>query len=191
MKLRHPCKCVNCGGIFEPDPRCVGRQKTCDKPTCKAALRAARNRRWVAKNPDYHRGPEQVARVTDWKQAKAGNHPKAKPPLQDALTAQAADYTGGSQTSASTATAELIAKVQDALPRQPVDLTGPLGVEATDSGTAANTLQDALSVQDIVLIGLIAHMSDSTAKEVVLKIRQGLLQLGLNTLGEEYADADK
>jgi hypothetical protein len=123
-----------------------------------------------------------VARVTAWKQAKAGNHSKAKSPLQDAVTAQPADYRGGSSTSPSTPTAELIAKVQDALPRQPVDLTGPLGVEAANSGTATNTLQDALSVQDIVLIGLIAHMSDSTVQDAVLKIRKSLLQLGLNIL---------
>jgi hypothetical protein len=191
MKLRHPCKCVTCGEIFEPDPRCVGRQKTCHKPTCKAALRAARNRRWVAKNSDYHRGPEQVARVTAWKQAKAGHHWKAKPSLQDALTAQHADYTGGSSRPPSTQTAELIAKVQDALPLQPADFIGPHGKAAANSGTATNTLQDALSVQDIVLIGLIAHMSDSTVQDAVLNIRQGLLQLGLNVLGGKYADAAK
>ena len=68
LRLRHPCKCLVCGDIFDPHPRKVVRQKICLKPSCKAALKAARDRRWLDdKNPDYHHGPIHVACVKAWK----------------------------------------------------------------------------------------------------------------------------
>jgi hypothetical protein len=192
MKLRHPCKCVKCGDMFEPDPRNAGRQKACRKPACKAALKVVRDRKWLAKNPDYHRGPIHVARVKAWKQAHPGHSSRstAKATVQDALATQPADYSRASATSQS-ASGDVTAKVQDALSAQPVDLDRPFSVHAASSDAPTAEVQDALSAQDFVLIGLIAHLSDSKVQDAVLQTRQHLLQLGLDVLSGKHVGASK
>jgi len=188
MKLRHACRCVKCGDIFEPDPRNVGRQKICRKPSCKAALKAVRDRKWLAKNPDYHQGPIHVARVKAWKRAHPGHSSRsnAKVTVQDALTTQPADHSRISATSRS-ASGNVTAKVQDALTAQSIDLRG--AAAGSDAPTAK--VQDALSAQDVVLLGLIAHLSDSTVQDAVLQTRQHLLQLGLDVLSGKYVGSPK
>ena len=177
-RLRHPFKCSVCGDIFEPHPRNVGRQKICLKPSCKAALKAARDRRWLNKNPDYHRGPIHVARVKAWKQERShSSSHKAKPQVQDALVAQPIDNPRAVANLTSVPGAET-AKVQDALVSQLIDYHG--GSDSLAARTAE--VQDALTAQDVVLIGIIALLSESTGQGDVLKTREHLLQLGLNFL---------
>jgi hypothetical protein len=48
---------------FAPDRRNARRQRHCGAAACRAASKRASQARWLAKNPDYHRGPEAVARV--------------------------------------------------------------------------------------------------------------------------------
>lgn len=50
-------------------------------------------------------------------------------------------------------------------------------------------LQDALRLQGPVLIGLIAHLSDSTLQEDIAQISQRLLQLGQDILSGNVSDA--
>jgi hypothetical protein len=42
-------KCLCCGEIFTVDVRNRGRQKYCSKRACRAAGKAARQRRWLGK----------------------------------------------------------------------------------------------------------------------------------------------
>jgi len=87
-------KCYNCKDLFIPDPRNAKRQKYCHKPECREASKAASQKRWLAKpeNQDYFRGPENVKRVQQWREANPG-YWRTKPKnqqdaLQDLLIAQ-------------------------------------------------------------------------------------------------------
>src|ERR1700724_4711301 len=62
-------KCLCCGEIFTVDVRNRGRQKYCPKRPCRAAGKAARQRRWLGKPEhwDYFSGPEHVERVRVWR----------------------------------------------------------------------------------------------------------------------------
>ena len=88
-------KCLCCGDIFTADVRNRGRQKYCPKRSCRAAGKAARQRRWQGKpeNQDYFSGPEHVERVRAWRAVHPGywrSHRRARSvALQDALTLQA------------------------------------------------------------------------------------------------------
>jgi hypothetical protein len=74
MASKRSNKCRICGDLFTADPRNRKRQKYCPRPACKAAGKAARQRRWLAheQNRDYFCGPEQVQRVREWRAAHPG-----------------------------------------------------------------------------------------------------------------------
>ncbi len=95
--MRNPCtkrKCKNCKTFFDPNPRSAGRQRYCSKPECRQSSKAASQRRWLQKpaNRHYFKGPTQVERVRQWRQAHPGTWRRqtAAPAnaLQDALTPQ-------------------------------------------------------------------------------------------------------
>lgn len=142
-------KCLCCGEIFTVDRRNRGRQKYCPKGGCRAAGKAARQRRWLDKpdNQDYFSGPEHVTRVRAWRAAHPGYwrlHRRGRGvALQDVLVPPVVD------------------KTED---------------------FAAGALQDALRMQGPVLIGLIAHLSDSALQDDIATTVRGLLQLGQDIL---------
>jgi hypothetical protein len=70
--------------------------------------------------------------------------------------------------------------LQDALRAQAVELF-------TESARLA--LQDALRLQGPVLIGLIAHLSDSTLQDDIAQTSRRLLQLGQDILAGKVSDA--
>lgn len=74
MANKSKTKCLSCGEIFTADVRNRGRQKYCAKPACRAAGKAARQRRWreQPQNRDYFRGPVHVERVRVWRTAHPG-----------------------------------------------------------------------------------------------------------------------
>jgi hypothetical protein len=149
-------KCLCCGEIFTADVRNRGRQRYCPKAACRAAGKAARQRRWLGKpeNQEYFCGPVHVERVRVWRAAHPGywraHRRGLGVALQDALTAQALDT--------------------------PADLT-------------RRALQDALSMQGPVLIGLIAHLSDSALQVDIASTARGLLQLGQDILAGQRSHA--
>jgi hypothetical protein len=154
-------KCLCCGEKFTVDVRNRGRQKYCAKKACRAAGKAARQRRWLGKpeNRDYFCGPVHVERVRAWR----ADHPgywrahRSDPgvALQDALVPQ---------------TVEAIDKMED---------------------PSALALQDALSAQGPVLIGLIAHLSASTLQDDIAGTARGLLQLGQDILARKVRDGGR
>ena len=156
MATRRESKCLCCGDKFTVDVRNRGRQKYCSKPSCRAAGKAARQRRWLAKpqNRNYFREADNAARVREWQR----NHPGYW-----RNTARYKRHT-----------------LQDALPAQ---------VHESHKETATLALQDALRLQGPVLIGLIAHLSDSTLQDDIAQTSQRLLQLGQDILSGKAGDA--
>ena len=135
MANKRQSKCRCCREIFDVDVRNRGRQKYCPKASCRAAGKAARQRRWLKKpeNQDYFRGPENVDRVRVWRAAHPGywrsHRRRERVALQDALVAQPVEPHKDLATFA----------LQDALQSQGPVLIG-LIAQLTDS-----TLQDALA----------------------------------------------
>lgn len=162
MANKSKTKCLFCREIFTADARNRGRQKYCAKPTCRAAAKAARQRRWQQKpqNHNYFRGPIHVQRVREWRRAHPGywrRHHRASTALQDALVAQ---------------------------PIEQIDLFDP-----SQASPASPALQDALRLQDPVLIGLIAHLTDCTLQDGIAATVRRLLQLGQDILSKRAHDA--
>jgi len=128
-------KCLCCGENFTVDVRNRGRQKYCPKAPCRAAGKAARQRRWQDKpeNQDYFCGPEHVERVRVWRAAHPGywrsHRRRGRIALQDALVVQVPEKIEDLSARA----------LQDALQCQGPVLIG-LIAQLTDS-----TLQDSIA----------------------------------------------
>ena len=144
-------KCLNCGDIFDPDCRNVGRQHYCSKPECRRASKAAAQAAWLAKpqNSDYFSGPTQVARVQAWRAAHPG-YGRARRKVSAAL--------------------------QDTLPAQVIDSID----ETPDRGEIPKVpaLQDALPPLDLMVTGLIAHVFGFALQDDIDMAMARLVQLG-------------
>ena len=116
---------------------------------------AASQRRWLDKpeNRDVFKGSIHVARVQAWRKAHPGYWRRSPPRGSDS----------------------------------PLPLQDPLITQAVDnqqeSGQFAEpALQDLLSAQAIVLLGLIAQFSDSTLQDDIARMGHHLLRLGHDVL---------
>jgi hypothetical protein len=155
MARRFRRKCRHCKKFFVPDPRNVQRQRYCREQPCRTASKAASQARWLSKpeNRDVFKGPIHVARVQAWRRAHPGYWRRSPP--------------GGSSEGA---------PLQDSLITQAVD-------NKEESGHfVAPALQDLLTAQPIVLIGLIAQFVDSTLQDDIARMGQRLLRLGHDVL---------
>ena len=87
MKRSAKCKCLHCRELFVADFRNRARQRHCGKPPCRKAAKALSQRLWLAKedNQNYFRGPENSARVREWRASHPGYWRKKKPGGCDAL----------------------------------------------------------------------------------------------------------
>ena len=166
--------CVNCGQAFVPDRRNARHQCYCGAAACKAASKRASQAKWLAKNPDYHRGAEAVARVKAWRQEHPGYSRRKRAPLAESA-------------------------IQETLLFEP-DISVPLPTEAAQpvkkSCNAseielAPPLQDFLNAQPTVLIGLIAHIWGSTLQDDIASALNRLLQLGQDIRGGSYEQSDE
>ncbi len=164
-------QCRHCGARFTPERRNGRHQKYCGSLPCKAASKKASQAKWQAKNPDYHRGPEAVARVQAWRQAHPG-YSRAKPivPVQAVLPFETA------------ADAPTLAEV----------LAPPKTSCNAPESSAGTPLQDLLSAQPIVLVGLIAHIWGSALQEDIASALTRLIQLGhdIRGGGHEHSETD-
>ena len=86
MKRSAKCKCLHCRELFVADFRNRGRQRHCGKPQCRKAAKALSQRLWLAKaeNQNYFRGPENSARVREWRASHPG-YWRRKKKLRDAM----------------------------------------------------------------------------------------------------------
>jgi hypothetical protein len=60
--------------MYYPDPRTADRQRYCSAAECKRASKRMRQQKWLSnpENRDYFKGPDQVARVQQWRKAHPG-----------------------------------------------------------------------------------------------------------------------
>ena len=165
MKVIRRRKCKNCKELFEPERRNAWHQEYCSKEGCRRASKAASQRRWLGKpcNRGYFRGPENVARVREW---RAG-HPeywRKKGALQEVITAQSPDNTIEMSTFVKPQSA---ISVQELLP-----------------------LQEVITNQPLILIGLIANLTGATLQDDIVTTSRNLLRLGRDVMrGNEHGKA--
>jgi len=154
MGLIIKIKCCHCNRLFEPDARNRNRQRFCAKPECRKASKALSQKKWQEKpeNRDYFKGPENVARVRQWRRQNPG-YWKRPPPGEVAL--------------------------QDPLNMQPAENDS----DNHDNDVLSNSaLQDLLSVQPAVIIGLIANFIGSALQDDIAITLQRMQQSGQDIL---------
>ena len=147
-------QCIHCHIYFIPDHRNGKRQKFCHLTECRQASKAASQKRWLAKNPDYFKGACHVQRVQEWRRAHIGRHKGTvkKRVLQDSYPPESSP------------------KQVDTIEVTPVE-KGSLSV-----------LQDSWIAQQAVLIGLIAQVTGLVLQDDIASVTCRLAQLGQDVL---------
>ena len=92
-RRRRKRKCLNCGEMYQPDPRTADRQRHCTKAECRRASKAWRQRRWYysEKGAEYRDPEYNKQRVREWRRTHPGywrKAPKVADTLQDDLSSQ-------------------------------------------------------------------------------------------------------
>lgn len=144
MRRKRRRRCVCCGELFREEPRSRGRQRFCSRAECRAASKAASQRRWLNKpeNQGYFSGASNLERVRAWRATcndKLKKSARTKRVLQDPSSAVVTDLTRESRRVA----------IQDICRAQPAILVG-LIAEVTGSRT-----QDAMlsAVRRLIQLG--------------------------------------
>jgi hypothetical protein len=154
-------------------------------PECRKASKAASQKRWLQneESQDYFRGPLNVQRVQEWRKSHPG-YWRRKPSENKEPALSAAEPAEPRKA----AFASLEGKpLQDLLIEKPMEypvVAQPLPYDA---------LQDLLSSQLAVLIGLIAHVSGTALQDDIVLAACHLQQLGnaiLNPSAQGKGDTD-
>lgn len=159
MKQRSSRKCLCCGDVFQLDRRNVRHQKYCSKAQCRKASKAARQQRWLAK-------PENLDYFRGAQNVARVREWRAAHP----------GYWRRAK-----------GKTTDAL--QDDSCTQALILQRETTSFVHTALQDVLSAQPAVLIGLIAHLTDSVLQDDIARSTRHLLQLGQDILSGGAGDA--
>jgi len=143
-------KCLNCHQFFQPHPRSKGRQRFCSHQDCQRASKRHSQQQWLSKpeNRDYFSGPENVRRVQLWRLQNPGYSRKQQK------------------------RADKPSSLQEDLIAQPFD------INKENDALKVQALQELLSSQPFVLIGLIAHLTGASLQEDILTTGRRLQQLG-------------
>ena len=145
-------KCPNCGLFFPPDPRNARRQRFCSKPECRKASKAVSQKRWLDK--EVNRDYFRGPASVLRVQQWRRDHPGYWRPK---------------------ATSEAI-PLQDPLAEKLLEQQ-PLKPPLPNSA-----LQDLLSSQDIIILGLIAHLTGFALQDDIVITTRRLQQLGTDIL---------
>jgi hypothetical protein len=161
MKRNRERKCLCCQELFSPDYRNATRQNYCPKPACRKASKAASQRCWSSKNPDYFKGSDNVQRVREWRSANPGYRRRntSSDVLQDHCSVIPLVKQG----------------VVELLPLE------------TQSKTAA--LQDLCLAQHPVFVGLISHLTGAVLQDDIASIARRLEQLGHDVIKSNHRRA--
>ena len=148
-------KCKHCKAFFDPDPRNVGRQRSCSQPSCRQASKADSQRRWLHKpdNRDHFRGPDNVTRVQQWRQANPGYWRRQAPQVSQ----------------------EREALQETCMPQD-------LETQRVEEGGEHEALQDSFFMQPAVLVGLIAQLTGFALQDDIALAARRLQQLGRDIL---------
>ena len=154
MKSARSRICLRCEEAFEADRRNARHQKYCAKPACRKASKAASQCWWMAKpeNRSYHSGPDAVTRVRDWQ--------KAHPEFRDRQKAKRADA------------------LQDHCHSQALESTQESAILPIPVEMTIPALQDFISTQPLVFVGLIAHFFNLTLQDDIASTARSLQKLG-------------
>ena len=160
QQRRRRRKCRYCKALFRPDPRNASRQKACSKECCRKARKRESQQAWLAK-PQNREYFRGPANVQRVQQWRR-EHPdyaRRQPP--------------------STPSSSL----QDTIKPQAVD-NQPL---KPSLGNLA--LQDALSAQVPLLLGLIAHLTGSTLQDDIVPTLRRMIDQGSAILGPQGSES--
>lgn len=149
-------KCKHCKQFFKPRNRNAHHQRYCNTADCRAASKRASQRKWSAKNPDYHWGAEQVQRVREWRRKHPGywRRKPGRPPrppadaLQDVLILQGFDR-------------ESVSTFRNCLHKE-----------------VSQPLQDLISAQHAVICGLAATITGDALQEVIVETLDACYERG-------------
>ena len=131
MKQQRKRKCLHCQELFRPDPRNFRHQRYCSKRACRRASKAASQRRWQGKMENR-------------------DYFRGEVNVQRVKAWRAAHPGYWKHTGTQTGSA-----LQDDSLAQPIE------VKKKSGKLAATALQDLLCAQPLVLIGLIAHLTNT------------------------------
>jgi hypothetical protein len=159
----HPsgsCKCLHCGELFRPDARNRGRQRYCRAPGCQKASKAASQRAWLSK-----RGNEDYFRGA-YNAARVRAWQAAHPGYWKKRRRKGAGT------------------LQEASPAQSADTQKVAGADGE------GVLQDLLTLQAPVVVGLIAHLTGSVLQEDIAAIARHLHSRGRAVMGIDVRRSD-
>jgi hypothetical protein len=137
--------------LFKADPR-VKSHHYCGKEHCRKASAVASQKGWLhtPTGRQYHAGPEQVDRVRSWREAHPKYWRRERVALQDLITPQ---------------------------PVAPQDVTAVLNsstpldnASCASEGGLNRPLQDLITTQDPLVVGLIAHLTGALQDEIGIQI---------------------
>ncbi len=150
-------KCINCKTFFKPDPRAKGNQEYCSKPACRKESKRVSQHKWLNKseNKNHFCGPENVLRVQEWRARNPGYWKREK--------------------SDKSISADSSLPLQETIV---VQVSEKQKESTLDDFVHKVALQETLSFQHSVLIGLIAHLTGSTLQDDISNTYQTLRQLG-------------
>jgi hypothetical protein len=157
IKEQH-CHC--CKELFTPNYRSAKRQKYCLKDDCRNAAKAASQRLWLQKNPDYFKGSDHVKRVQDWRRANPGRGRRKS-------------------------SADVLQENCEPIPPTKQDVTALLPPESPALPAPPTVLQDFCLLQDPVFVGLIVYMTGCALQENFDRAILHLEQLGLDVRGSK------
>jgi hypothetical protein len=145
-----------CKKVFRPDPRQKGRQRYCSDSPCRKASKKASQQTWLGKpeNKNYFSGPEHVQRVQAWRAKNPGYSRSQKHRLSE-------DPLQDSSLPQATDNVE---------EKEPLD------------GLPQHALQDLLTQQPSVFIGLIAKLTGETLQDQIVRALDELVALGADIL---------
>jgi hypothetical protein len=158
MKPARSRPCLCCNKPFEADARNAHHQKYCSLPTCRKASKVASQNTWIAKleNVNYHSGDLAVVRVRDWQKAHPEYRERQKAKRGNAL--------------------------QDFILQQPADSMAEIPILPEELKISdlpvLPALQDFISLQPSVFIGLIAHFFNITLQDDIASTTRSLQKLG-------------
>jgi len=145
-------KCQHCKQLFIPDPRNAKRQQYCRMPACRKASKAASQKKWLHK-PANRDYFQGPANVQRVQQWRKANPGYWR--RKPTLTKNA---------------------LQDPLNQQPLDLN------YNNNKFASTALQDLLTLQPAVLIGLIAQLTGFALQDDIALAARRMQQLGNDIL---------
>jgi hypothetical protein len=152
------CKCLHCKRLFVPDYRNRGRQKYCSAVECQSESKRRSQQRWLSQpeNRDYFRGPDQVKRVQQWRVEHPGYWKRQSRKPRRALQE---------------ACSEQVPVQQELLPAEASQVSRP-------------ALQELCEVKTPLLVGLIAHFTDTALQEDIVAYTRRLIARGQDILDQ-------